>query len=189
MTFKAYDFEGIESKVTRVRICFDSFDNDRNAVITIGDYKPTKKTYRYTIPDYREHMLYLSDNIKWEQIGQSIGRSTVLSGFTFSFGFDDDIPLQWASIIEAFFNGLKHNTSLEKLEMDFSPRNGFPDFDLEYFVANNTQLKCLSISSFLPLLSDQGRMIASSIGTSSSLKQLFMSRGLEFEDADSFGQI
>eukprot|EP00956_Cyclotella_meneghiniana_P037099 scaffold134473_cov33-Cyclotella_meneghiniana.AAC.1 len=189
MTFKASDFEGIQSKVTRVRICFDSFDNDRNAVITIGDYKPTKKTYaRYTIPDYREHMLYLSDNIKWEQIGQSIGRSTVLSRFTFSFGRGDDIPLQWASSIEAFFNGLKHNTSLEELTMAFSPRNGFPNFDLGHFVANNTQLKSLSISSRLPLLSDQGRMIASSIGTSSSLEQLCI-RFAEFEHADSFRQI
>jgi len=168
MTFKASDFEGIESKVTWIRFRHGTYDE----MIVRGDNV--------------EVLLDLSDNIKWEQIGQSIGRSTVLRELAFEF--PDDMPPQWASSIETFFNAVKHNTYLERLKMDFSPRNGFPDFDLEYFVANNTQLKSLSISSRLPLLSDQGRMIASSIGTSSSLKQLYI-RFAEFEHAYSFRQI
>ena len=70
MIFKAYDFEGIESKMTRVPIRFNSIGN---AVITIGgDYKPTKKTYAYFIPNYREHMLYLSDTSNGSRSGSRL---------------------------------------------------------------------------------------------------------------------
>jgi len=179
MTFTASDFEGIESNITSVLL-----DNHGNGKVMIGcDYGNDGEF------DYDNDFILcdLSDNTEWEEIGQSIGRSTVLRELRFD-EFDDDFPPQWASSIAAFFNGLKHNTSLEELEMAFSPGNGVPDFDLGHFVANNKQLRCLSIVSCLPLLSDQGRMIASSIGTSSSLKRIDL-KTAEFEHDDSFRQI
>eukprot|EP00956_Cyclotella_meneghiniana_P036578 scaffold127602_cov60-Cyclotella_meneghiniana.AAC.1 len=183
MEFTASDFEGIESKINRVLFQYES--NGEMIVYADSDEEILR------VEDDDGVSYDLSDNIEWEQIGQSIGRSTMLRQLRFRLGSvlaADDFPPQWASSIAAFFNGLKHNTSLEFLDMAFSPRIGIPDFDLGHFVANNKRLQDLVVLSREPLLSDQGRMIASSIGTSSSLKKLDLSSAL-FEHADSFRQI
>ena len=127
----------------------------------------------------------------WAQIGEAIGASNTLlhlclqeNDVVLSGAADDedntdvDDVISAASIqsLGALYEGLIHNQSLETLQVFFSPRDDIPVFDLVHFMTNNQQLKKLTLRSpSQPLTADQGRLMASALISSTSLKELDVS--------------
>lgn len=140
----------------------------------------------------------------WARIGEAIGASNTLlhlclqeNNVVLSGAADDednadvDDVISAASIqsLGALYEGLIHNQSLETLQVFFSPRDDIPVFDLVHFMTNNQQLKKLTLRSpSQPLLADQGRLMASALISSTSLKELDVSY-CPFDDNDSYQQI
>eukprot|EP00956_Cyclotella_meneghiniana_P002193 scaffold2448_cov24-Cyclotella_meneghiniana.AAC.1 len=130
-----------------------------------------------------------SDPDQWEQIGLGIGRCTKLRELRLIPPVDvDNLPAKSMQCLEALYEGLKHNTSVQYLSVFFQGGNDFSIFDWEYFMRNNTQIKYLIISSRRQLQSDQGMTIELLLHSSLSLETLRMQR-CEFLDNGVLEQI
>eukprot|EP00956_Cyclotella_meneghiniana_P033491 scaffold96532_cov31-Cyclotella_meneghiniana.AAC.1 len=165
--------EGSDSKIKSV--CFEYYSGfGREMAIYYNDDDGStfvKNTYIY---------------FQWKEIGQAIGRSTVLRQLTIYLSGAGE-----GDCVNAFLNGIKRNTSLQSLSMSI---DGFSMFDLEYFMTNNRQLNKLGLfngsssdygpfSDYGPLLSFQGRTIATAVTNYPSLKKLYMSCNFEYNDS------
>ena len=116
MPLTASDFEGDDSKITGMT--FEFWDHADEGEIQL---LYTNENDQTAVIDW----IFVSDRSTLEQIGQAIGRSTVLRELMFWLDPNaDNIPREWANNIEAFFNGLKQNTSLEHLEFYNVPKIG-----------------------------------------------------------------
>ena len=118
-----------------------------------------------------------SDPNQWEQIGRELGRSTKLRELRLVEPVDvDTLPLPTESMqsLEALYEGLKHNTSVQDLGLIFTGRGDFSVIDdLEHFMRNK-RINRLEIISHIPLLSDRGRAIELAVRNSSLLVTLDM---------------
>ena len=72
-----------------------------------------------------------------------------------------------ARCLEAFYDGLKENRSIEELSMDIFPSKYVPMFDLGYFIRNNSNLKDLNLSSEEQLTGEQCLVITNALNGAS----------------------
>lgn len=101
----------------------------------------------------------------WRGIGQALGSNTTLS----ELGVHGNVLVNTAfnsgtaRCLEAFYEGLKENRSVEQLFMDIFPTSMVSMFDLGYFLRNNDVLKHLRLSSEEPLKDEQVSSISSAL--------------------------
>jgi hypothetical protein len=132
---------------------------------------------------------HFNDHNAWGQIGQALGRNETLCELSVigDVNVNTAIKPEAARCLEAFYEGLKENKSIECLIWDIFPSSTVAMFDLRYFLRNNDKIKHLRLTAEEALTPDQSRNIASAL-EGVSLREFDMYKCM-FGDNASFEQI
>ena len=122
-------------------------------------------------------------------MGQALGSNNTLKELSVNADLDLNTAINPVSArcLEAFYDGLKENRSIEELSMDIFPSKYVPMFDLGYFIRNNSNLKDLNLSSEEQLTGEQCLTISNAL-KGASLRKFNMHK-CKFMDSQSFEQV
>ena len=118
-------------------------------------------------------------------MGHALGSNDTLKQLSVNADLDLNTAINpiSARCLEAFYDGLKENRSIEEISLDIFPNKSVAMFDLGYFVQNNLALKDLSLSSEGQLTQEQCFTISNAL-SGASLRKFNMHK-CKFTDGDS----